>query len=82
MSDVLEGVIKKITTWNVLLDVQLQSWWTCYYSDKVTKSPINPKTLYKEGDKVLVKVTKYDNEKHPPFFIYKAYLESSGWDRE
>lgn len=76
--DVLEGVVKKITTYGMFVDVGGVDGLV-HYSEISYKGPVNPKTLYKEGDKVLVKVTKYDNEKHHLSLSIKAAMPDP-WD--
>ena len=43
-----------------------------HYSEISYKGPVNPSSLYKEGDKVLVKVISYDNEKRHLSLSIKA----------
>ncbi|WP_033916848.1 30S ribosomal protein S1 [Campylobacter sputorum] len=76
--DVLEGVVKKITTYGMFVDVGGVDGLV-HYSEISYKGPVNPKTLYKEGDKVLVKVTKYDNEKHHLSLSIKSAMPDP-WD--
>ncbi|ASM39590.1 30S ribosomal protein S1 [Campylobacter sp. RM12327] len=76
--DVLEGVVKKITTYGMFIDVGGVDGLV-HYSEISYKGPVNPKTLYKEGDKVLVKVTKYDNEKHHLSLSIKSAMPDP-WD--
>ena len=61
-TDVIEGVVKKITTYGMFVDVGVVDGLV-HYSEISYKGPVNPGSIYKEGDKVLVKVIKYDNEK-------------------
>ena len=61
-TDVIEGVVKKITTYVMFVDVGGVDGLV-HYSEISYKGPVNPGSIYKEGDKVLVKVIKYDNEK-------------------
>jgi S1 RNA binding domain protein len=61
-TDVIEGVVKKITTYGMFVDVGGVDGLV-HYSEISYKGPVNPGSIYKEGDKVLVKVIKYDNEK-------------------
>ena len=60
-TDVIEGVVKKITTYGMFVDVGGVDGLV-HYSEISYKGPVNPGSIYKEGDKVLVKVIKYDNE--------------------
>lgn len=59
---VIEGVVKKITTYGMFVDVGGVDGLV-HYSEISYKGPVNPGSLYKEGDKVPVKVIKYDNDK-------------------
>ena len=61
-TDVIEGVVKKITTYGMFVDIGGVDGLV-HYSEISYKGPVNPGSIYKEGDKVLVKVIKYDNEK-------------------
>ena len=61
-TDVIEGVVKKITTYGMFVDVGGVDGLV-HYSEISYKGPVNPGSIYKEGDKVLVRVIKYDNEK-------------------
>ena len=58
----IEGVVKKITTYGMFVDVGGVDGLV-HYSEISYKGPVNPGSIYKEGDKVLVRVIKYDNEK-------------------
>ncbi|ECP7275472.1 30S ribosomal protein S1 [Campylobacter jejuni] len=60
--DLIEGIVKKITTYGMFVDVGGVDGLV-HYSEISYKGPVNPGTLYKEGDKVLVKVIKYDKER-------------------
>lgn len=59
---VIEGIVKKITTYGMFVDVGGVDGLV-HYSEISYKGPVNPGSLYKEGDKVPVKVIKYDNDK-------------------
>lgn len=61
-NDVIEGIIKKITTYGMFVDVGGIDGLV-HYSEISYKGPVNPSSLYSEGDKVPVKVIKYDKEK-------------------
>ena len=50
-----------------------------HYSEISYKGPVNPGSIYKEGDKVLVKVIKYDNEKKHLSLSIKAAMPDP-WD--
>ena len=70
-ADVIEGTIKKITTYGMFVDVGGVDGLV-HYSEISYKGPVNPSSLYKEGDKVLVKVISYDNEKRHLSLSIKA----------
>ena len=61
-NSVIEGIVKKITTYGMFVDVGGVDGLV-HYSEISYKGPVNPNSLYKEGDKVPVKVIKYDNDK-------------------
>ncbi|EAI4870505.1 30S ribosomal protein S1 [Campylobacter jejuni] len=70
--DLIEGIVKKITTYGMFVDVGGVDGLV-HYSEISYKGPVNPGTLYKEGDKVPVKVIKYDKEhKHLSLSIKAA----------
>ncbi len=68
---VIEGTVKKITTYGMFVDVGGVDGLV-HYSEISYKGPVNPNSLYKEGDKVLVKVISYDNEKRHLSLSIKA----------
>lgn len=68
---VIEGTVKKITTYGMFVDVGGVDGLV-HYSEISYKGPVNPRSLYKEGDKVLVKVISYDNEKRHLSLSIKA----------
>lgn len=68
---VIEGTVKKITTYGMFVDVGGVDGLV-HYSEISYKGPVNPSSLYKEGDKVLVKVISYDNEKRHLSLSIKA----------
>nr|WP_314735389.1 30S ribosomal protein S1 [uncultured Campylobacter sp.] len=72
-TDVIEGVVKKITTYGMFVDVGGVDGLV-HYSEISYKGPVNPGSIYKEGDKVLVKVIKYDNEKKHLSLSIKAAI--------
>ncbi|MBE3029189.1 30S ribosomal protein S1 [Campylobacter sp. RM9344] len=72
-TDVLEGTIKKITTYGMFVDVGGVDGLV-HYSEISYKGPVNPNSLYKEGDKVPVKVISYDNEKRHLSLSIKAAM--------
>ncbi|EAL5520471.1 30S ribosomal protein S1 [Campylobacter jejuni] len=71
--DLIEGIVKKITTYGMFVDVGGVDGLV-HYSEISYKGPINPGTLYKEGDKVPVKVIKYDKERKHLSLSIKAAL--------
>ncbi|EAK2970498.1 30S ribosomal protein S1 [Campylobacter jejuni] len=71
--DLIEGIVKKITTYGMFVDVGGVDGLV-HYSEISYKGPVNPGTLYKEGDKVLVKVIKYDKERKHLSLSIKAAL--------
>lgn len=75
---IIEGVIKKITTYGMFVDVGGVDGLV-HYSEISYKGPVNPSSLYKEGDSVPVKVIKYDNDKkHLSLSIKEAMPDP--WD--
>lgn len=77
-TDIMEGTIKKITTYGMFVDVGGVDGLV-HYSEISYKGPVNPNTLYKEGDKVAVKVVNYDNEKRHLSLSIKAAMPDP-WD--
>ncbi|AII15109.1 30S ribosomal protein S1 [Campylobacter iguaniorum] len=77
-TDIIEGTIKKITTYGMFVDVGGIDGLV-HYSEISYKGPVNPNTLYKEGDKVDVKIIKYDNEKKHLSLSIKAATPDP-WD--
>ncbi|EDP4782426.1 TPA: 30S ribosomal protein S1 [Campylobacter jejuni] len=71
--DLIEGIVKKITTYGMFVDVGGIDGLV-HYSEISYKGPVNPGTLYKEGDKVPVKVIKYDKERKHLSLSIKAAL--------
>ncbi|ENJ9282632.1 30S ribosomal protein S1 [Campylobacter jejuni] len=71
--DLIEGIVKKITTYSMFVDVGGVDGLV-HYSEISYKGPVNPGTLYKEGDKVPVKVIKYDKERKHLSLSIKAAL--------
>ena len=59
---VVEGEIKKITSYGMFVDVGGVEGLV-HYSEISYKGPVNPASLYKEGDKVEVKAIAYDPKK-------------------
>ena len=77
-TDIIEGVVKKITTYGMFVDIGGVDGLV-HYSEISYKGPVNPGSIYKEGDKVLVKVIKYDNEKKHLSLSIKAAMPDP-WD--
>lgn len=75
---VIEGIVKKITIYGMFVDVGGVDGLV-HYSEISYKGPVNPNSLYKEGDKVPVKVINYDNEKRHLSLSIKAALPDP-WD--
>ncbi|EPT4259317.1 30S ribosomal protein S1 [Campylobacter jejuni] len=71
--DLIEGIVKKITTYGMFVDVGGVDGLV-HYSEISYKGPVNPGTLYKEGNKVPVKVIKYDKERKHLSLSIKAAL--------
>ncbi|EAK4077375.1 30S ribosomal protein S1 [Campylobacter jejuni] len=71
--DLIEGIVKKITTYGMFVDVGGVDGLV-HYSEISYKGPVNPGTRYKEGDKVPVKVIKYDKERKHLSLSIKAAL--------
>ena len=69
----IEGIVKKITTYGMFVDVGGIDGLV-HYSEISYKGPVNPSTLYKEGDKVPVKVVKYDKDRKHLSLSIKAAL--------
>lgn len=70
---VVEGIVKKITTYGMFVDIGGIDGLV-HYSEISYKGPVNPGNLYKEGDKVEVKVINYDNEKRHLSLSIKAAM--------
>lgn len=60
--NVLEGTIKKITSYGMFVDVGGIDGLV-HYSEISHRGHVNPSALYNEGDKVLVKALQYDKKK-------------------
>ena len=60
--EVVTGVIKKITSYGMFVDVGGADVLV-HYKEISYKGPINPASLYKEGDSVDVKIISYDKDK-------------------
>ena len=62
IGEVVTGVIKKITSYGMFVDVGGADGLV-HYKEISYKGPINPASLYKEGDSVDVKIISYDKDK-------------------
>ena len=70
--EVVTGVIKKITSYGMFVDVGGADGLV-HYKEISYKGPINPASLYKEGDSVDVKIISYDKaQKHLSLSIKAA----------
>ncbi|MDX1809017.1 MAG: 30S ribosomal protein S1 [Sulfurospirillaceae bacterium] len=76
--EIVEGVIKKITTYGMFVDVGGVDGLV-HYSEISYKGPVNPNTLYSEGEVVPVKAIKYDKEKRHLSLSIKAAMPDP-WD--
>ena len=74
---VVEGVIKKITSYGMFVDVGGVDGLV-HYNEISYKGPVNPSKLYNEGDKVLVKAIAYDKDKRHLSLSIKA-VQSDPW---
>jgi len=68
---VVEGVIKKITSYGMFVDVGGVDGLV-HYNEISYKGPVNPAKLYNEGDKVFVKAIAYDKDKRHLSLSIKA----------
>ncbi len=71
--EVVEGTIKKITTYGMFVDVGGIDGLV-HYSEISYKGPVNPGTLYKEGEVIPVKAIKYDKDKRHLSLSVKAAM--------
>lgn len=76
--EVVEGTIKKITTYGMFVDVGGIDGLV-HYSEISYKGPVNPGTLYKEGEVIPVKAIKYDKDKRHLSLSVKAAMQDP-WD--
>ena len=60
--DVLEGIVKKVVSYGMFVDIGGIEG-LAHYTEISYKGPVNPCSIYKENDKVLVKVIGYDKDK-------------------
>lgn len=68
---VVEGVVKKITSYGMFVDVGGVDGLV-HYNEISYKGPVNPSKLYNEGDTVTVKAIAYDKEKRHLSLSIKA----------
>lgn len=76
--DIILGTIKKITTYGMFVDVGGVDGLV-HYSEISYKGPVNPSSLYNEGDQVNVKVINFDSEKSHLSLSIKAATPNP-WD--
>lgn len=74
---IVEGVIKKITSYGMFVDVGGVDGLV-HYNEISYKGPVNPSKLYKDGDIVTVKAISYDKDKRHLSLSIKAVL-SDPW---
>ncbi|MCI7765149.1 30S ribosomal protein S1 [Helicobacter sp. 14348-15] len=70
----LEGTIKKITSFGMFVDVEGVEGLV-HYTEISHKGPVNPSKIYKEGDKVSVKILSYDKDKRRLALSIKNTIE-------
>jgi small subunit ribosomal protein S1 len=70
---VVEGTIKKITSYGMFVDVGGVDGLV-HYNEISYKGPVNPSKLYKDGDVVTVKAIAYDKDKRHLSLSIKAVL--------
>ncbi len=68
---VVEGTIKKITSYGMFVDVGGVDGLV-HYNEISYKGPVNPSKLYKEGETVTVKAIAYDKDKRHLSLSIKA----------
>ena len=71
--EVVDGTIKKITTYGMFVDIGGVDGLV-HYSEISYKGPVNPSTIYTEGEIVPVKAIKYDKEKRHLSLSIKAAM--------
>ena len=76
--EVVEGTIKKITTYGMFVDVGGIDGLV-HYSEISYKGPVNPGTIYQEGEVISVKAIKYDKDKRHLSLSIKAAMPDP-WD--
>jgi small subunit ribosomal protein S1 len=74
---IVEGVIKKITSYGMFVDVGGVDGLV-HYNEISYKGPVNPSKIYKEGDTVTVKAIAYDKDKRHLSLSIKA-VQSDPW---
>jgi small subunit ribosomal protein S1 len=74
---VVEGTIKKITSYGMFVDVGGVDGLV-HYNEISYKGPVNPSKLYKEGDTVTVKAIAYDKDKRHLSLSIKA-VQADPW---
>lgn len=77
-NEVVDGTIKKITTYGMFVDVGGIDGLV-HYSEISYKGPVNPGTIYKEGEVIPVKAIKYDKDKRHLSLSIKAAMPDP-WD--
>jgi len=70
---VVEGTIKKITSYGMFVDVGGVDGLV-HYNEISYKGPVNPSKLYEEGDTVTVKAISYDKDKRHLSLSIKAVM--------
>jgi len=70
---VVEGTIKKITSYGMFVDVGGVDGLV-HYNEISYKGPVNPSKLFQEGDTVTVKAISYDKDKRHLSLSIKAVL--------
>ena len=70
---VVEGTIKKITSYGMFVDVGGVDGLV-HYNEISYKGPVNPSKLYSDGDTVTVKAISYDKDKRHLSLSIKAVL--------
>ncbi len=68
---IVEGVVKKIASYGMFVEVDGVDGLV-HYNEISFKGPVNPATLYKVGDTVMVKAINYDKDKKHLSFSIKA----------
>ncbi|MFT7859810.1 MAG: 30S ribosomal protein S1 [Sulfurimonas sp.] len=75
---VVEGVIKKITSYGMFVDVGGVDGLV-HYNEISYKGPVNPAKLYSEGETVTVKAIAYDKDKRHLSLSIKA-VQPDPWE--